>query len=329
MDFNDIIGQKEIVASLKNSIETGKVGHAYIFSGPDGIGKKTVARIFSSILLCKNNLVSKSCGECISCQMLSHGSHPDLYLVEAKGTSIGVDDIRDMQSDIVIKPLYSERKVCLIVDADKMTAQAQNSLLKTLEEPPGYAVIILTASNYVALLDTVRSRAKRYEFKKNSCDEIRSFLEMRLEGISSSIDFIAAYADGVIGAALELAGNEEFIAMREKTLDMVLDIKKSRLSDVFGLYSFFESYKSDINTVFDIMASFYRDVLVFKKTGKENMLINSDKKDIILNNAPGFSTQKLMSSLELIESTRMNVKRNVNYKLAIEVMLMKLREEKY
>lgn len=327
MNFNRVIGQEGIVSGLKNSIEDGRVGHAYIFSGPEGIGKKTVAGIFSSILLCHNRKADRSCGECISCQMFSRGSHPDLYEIRANNGSIGVDDIRDMQNDIIIKPLYGSRKVCLIIDADRMTDQAQNSLLKTLEEPPGYAVIILTTSNYNALLETVRSRAVRYDFKKNSYDEVRSILNSRLGDSGLINDFIVSYSEGIIGRALQLAGNSEFISIREGIFERLWDESHKSSADVFEVLDFFKENKSNVDTILDIMISFYRDILIYKKTGKENILINLDKKDIILNNVHFFSMHKLMSNIEAIELARINIKNNVNYQLSIEIMFMKLWEE--
>jgi DNA polymerase-3 subunit delta' len=327
VDFNKVVGQKDVIESLQKSIEDGRVGHAYIFTGPKGIGKKTVAGIFSSILLCSNPKVYKSCGECISCRMLTHGSHPDFYQIGIEGKSIGVDDIRNMQNDMIARPLYGNKKVCLINDAGSMTDQAQNSLLKTLEEPPWYAVIILITSNYDALLGTVRSRAVRYDFKKNSYEEVRSLLDSRFGNNGLVNSFIASYSEGIIGRALELADNREFISIRDSVFKSLLNVSSRKLSDIFELYSFFEKNKNNIDTILNIMVSFYRDILILKKTGNESMLINLDKKDIILNNMHTFSMSKLMKNIEIIESTGINIKRNVNYQLSIEVMLMKLWED--
>jgi DNA polymerase-3 subunit delta' len=327
VNFSKVVGQEDIIADLQSSIENDRIGHAYIFSGPKGIGKKTIARIFSSILLCNNPKADKSCSKCISCRMFANGSHPDFYQIGAEGESIGVNDIRNMQEDIIVRPLYGNRKVCLINNADGMTDQAQNSLLKTLEEPPEYAVIILITSNYDALLETVRSRAVRYDFKKNSYEEVRSLLDLRFEDNSMVNGFIASYSEGIIGRALELADNSEFISIRDSVFKNLLDASRRKSSDIFEMYNFFEKNKSNVNTILNIMISFYRDVLIFKKTGNENMLINSDKKDIILNNAHIFSMRKLMRNIEIIESTGLNIKRNVNYQLSIEIMLMKLWED--
>lgn len=327
MNFESIIGQTEIISGLRNSILNDRIGHAYIFTGPRGIGKKTVARIFAGLLLCKETNAFEPCGHCPSCRLQEVGSNPDYREIDTDGASIGVDDIRSIQGDIVVRPLYSGRKVYLILDAERMTAQAQNCLLKTLEEPPGYAVIILTAANYDALLETIRSRGIRYNFKKNSPEEVRSFLESKYGKNLKELDFISSYSDGIIGTALELADSDEFVRLRERTLDIVLKLVKCGPEVCFEVYDFFEENKAGINLILDIMMLFYRDLLMVKKAAKQNILINSDKKDIIFNNASNFSPHKLVRNIDLIEMTRRNVKQNINYQLSMEVLLMKLRED--
>ena len=271
MNFNSILGQKEIVTSLKSSIKSGRVGHAYIFSGPAGIGKRSMALIFAKTLLCDRQDESESCGECIQCRMFDAKSNPDFYLLEADNLSIGVDEIRNIQNDVVIKPLYSKKKVYLITDADKMTVQAQNCLLKTLEEPPWFAVIILATPSCDALIETIRSRALRYNFKKNSYSEVRSSLEAQFGSNLNGAGFIASYADGIIGTALKLAGSKEFVSIRDSTIELLVKLTQMKLADIFEMYGFFETNRDSVDTVFDIMLLFYRDILMLKKTGDENM----------------------------------------------------------
>lgn len=327
MNFNEIAGQKNIVEGLKGLLRNNKLGHAYIFSGPKGIGKRTVARILASILMCNNEGVDESCGKCQPCRLFENGTNPDFCVVELKGSSIGVEDIRHMQHDISIRPLYSGRKVYLIPEAEKMTVQAQNCLLKTLEEPPGYAVIILATSNYDGLLETIRSRSIRHEFKKNSFEEVKEFLTKRFGSDFKEADFVASYADGVIGRALELLESDQFKEIRDKVIDTVMKLSESNLVDIFDIYPLFEENKDDVDSILDIMLIFYRDLLVAGKSGNEKILINSDKKDIILRNVDRFSTGKLLNNITAIEEGRKNIKQNANYQLAIEVMLMKLQEE--
>ena len=327
MGFSGITGQEEVIRSLENALKNDRIGHAYIFSGSAGIGKKTVAGIFAGMLICDAPHISIPCGVCQACRLFSSGANPDFRRIKAEGASIGVDEIRNIQGDVAIKPMYSKRKVYIIEEADNMTVQAQNCLLKTLEEPPLYVVLILTASNYESLLETIRSRAQRLSFKKNTHAQVRQILMEKYGNEARGMEFAAAYADGIIGTALDLVGTEEFIGLREKTFDMVNRIKNSSLSGIFSTFSFFEDNKDDFDIILDMMAMFYRDMLVVKESGNEKILINSDKRDIIFNNARKYSTQQLVAGIEQIEAARRAVKQNANYQLAVEHMLIKLREE--
>lgn len=327
MNFDGIIGQKEVIGSLTGAIKDNRVGHAYVFSGMPGIGRRTAARVFSALLLCEKGNTLKTCGECLACHTMSTGANPDFHVIEHVNGSIGVDDIRNLQKDVIIKPLYSNKKVYMIVDADKMTIQAQNCLLKTLEEPPGYIVIILIVSNIDALLETIRSRTIRYNFKKNTRTEVYGILHKKLGEDFKGIDFIVTYADGVIGTALELANSGEFVSLRDRAIDITMKISSSGLVDIFDAYDFFEDNKESIDTILDTMLLFYRDLFMVKKSGSEKILINSDKKDIILSNVQRLSVERLVKAIDAIEEARRNIRQNANYQLTVEVMLMKLQEE--
>nr|WP_242987406.1 DNA polymerase III subunit delta' [Anaerobacterium chartisolvens] len=328
LSFNNITGQREVIDGLAFSIKNDRVAHAYVFTGPKGIGKRTVAKLFAGMLLCTCRTDMASCANCPSCSTYMEGSNPDFFVIERENSAIGIEEIRGIQSSILVKPLYSEKKVYVIADAENMTVQAQNCLLKILEEPPPYAVIILTASNYKALMETIRSRTLRYNFRKNTPQEVRTVLADRLGENNPRLDFLAAYADGVIGAALQIADSEEFASLRDSAVDVFMRLSaKASLSGVFREYDFFESNKESANVIFDAMLLFCRDLLVYKNTGKENMLINSDKRDIILNSAHKFTSQKLVNSIEEIEKARRSIAQNASFQLSVEVMLMKLQEE--
>jgi len=267
------------------------------------------------------------CGKCLACKTFESNTNPDIQIIDPGDGSIGVEEIRSMQNDVIIKPLYSARKVYLIFEADKMTVQAQNCLLKTLEEPPPYAVIILTVSNYESLMETIRSRVLRLSFKKYSNDELKAIIERNIDRPVDNIDFVLSFSDGVAGNALDIAGSEEFIQLREETIQMVLSLCNNNVDEGFKALNFMVDNKSAIDIVLDIMMTFFRDLLIYKKTGDEKMLINSDKKGIILNNVDKFSLKRLGDSIELIENTKRILQQNANFQLSMEVMLMKLQEE--
>lgn len=327
MNFNDIIGQRDVTQSLLNAIRRDRIGHAWLFSGPAGIGKRMVAGIFAGLLLCGAPQGDRVCGGCQACMLYENGSNPDFLRVAPEGASIGIDEIRRIQGDVSIKPMYSKRKVYVIENADRMTAQAQNCLLKTLEEPPPFAVILLTVENYEAMLETVRSRVLRLNFKKNAPEEVQKAVRMRFPQAAGGLEFITAYADGRIGVALELAGSGEFMQLRDKTMGMLSGIKSKSLSSVLESASFFEENKDSVELVLDIMTSYYRDLLVARETGNENILINSDKKDMIFINAKAYGPRKLLADIEQIGAAGRALKQNANYQLAIDHMLIKLQED--
>ncbi|NLC68220.1 MAG: DNA polymerase III subunit delta' [Clostridiaceae bacterium] len=342
--FNNIVGQKEVIGRLKNSLKRDMVRHAYIFSGPRGIGKKTVAKAFAGMLLCSNPGENGGCGKCLPCRLFLENTNPDFCVIERNEASIAVDDIRNMQNDIAIRPLYSNRKVYLVADGEKMTVQAQNCLLKTLEEPPGYGVIIITTSNYDALLHTVCSRCVKYAFVRNTDEEVRLVLGSRTGLRGEELDFIVQYADGVIGKALDVAASGEFMSLREKVVDVILQLPGEGLKKFFEICTFFMENKDNIDKILDIMLLTYRDIFISLFRRKEKMPDFADlkldftssklhftglkdkTKNKISDAAVSFSPGKLVANMETIEYTRRCIKRNANFQLAIETMIIKLQE---
>ncbi len=327
MDFTDIIGQKEVIESLTRSLSEGRIGHAYIFSGPAGIGKRTIARIFAGLLLCDDPQNGSACGRCRPCLMMENDSNPDYHSISADGLSIGVDLVREIQSDAVLKPMYSKRKVYIVEEAAILTEQAQNCLLKTFEEPPGYVVVMLLTTNYEKLLETVRSRAQHLKFRKYTREEVYQALMLRYGSDDGMFELAADYSDGNIGTALDLAESGDFSKLRDQMLELLPGAAQGKTRSVLELSSFMDTYKDNVDMLLDIMLLYYRDLLVMSETGKENLLINSDKKDIILNNARKYGNDRLISSIEAIGASRRALKQNASYQLVIDNLLIKLRED--
>jgi DNA polymerase-3 subunit delta' len=328
MDFNDVIGQREVIGSLKRSLSEGRIGHAYIFSGPAGIGKKTIARIFAGLLLCDAPQNGSVCGSCKPCLMMDSGSNPDYHSISCEEQSIGVDLIREIQSDVILKPMYSKRKVYIIEEAAKMTEQAQNCLLKTFEEPPEYVVVMLLTTNYDKLLETVRSRAQHLKFGKYTREQVYQALRDRYGSDDGIFGLAADYSDGNIGTALELAGSGTFSQLREQMLELLPKVARGETKAILDFSSFMDNNKDNSDILFEIMLLFYRDLLVMNETGEENMLINSDKKDIILNNARKCRSSRLISSIDAICAARRAAAQNAGYQLVIDNLLIKLREDR-
>lgn len=330
MTISDIVGQEETVCALKNAVESGRLGHAYIFSGPDGVGKMTVAKTFAAALVCNcsGEFKVKPCGSCHACRMVTAGNHPDVMIIDDEGKgSIGVDRVRELQRDTSVRPLYALKKVYIIDGGEKMTLQAQNCLLKTLEDPPACVVIIITTVNCGALIDTLRSRAVRHEFGRYTADEVKRMLESRISSFNpDTVDFISSFCGGIIGKAVSLIESPELLAIREKSVEIADRLLTCDTMDIFEYTVFFEENKEYADYILDCMAAWYRDICVSANEGGESMLINSDKKDIILRKVLKKGNDKLQQAVRSIEHMRRALKQNVNFQLAVEYMLFKVRE---
>lgn len=175
MSFNNIIGNEKIKSYLQEFINNKAISHSYLFSGQDGIGKKLFAREFAKMILCLSD--NKPCNICSSCIKFDSNNNPDFLQIEPDGNSIKISQIREMQKNVYEKPILSNKKVFIIDESEKMTEEAQNSLLKTLEEPPEYMVIILISSNENKLLNTIKSRCLKINFLNIDNVELKSYIK--------------------------------------------------------------------------------------------------------------------------------------------------------
>ena len=173
MPFSDIIGQETPVAVLRRSLSAGKVAHAYIFDGIEGCGKKKTAMAFVEAVFCNG---TEGCGHCPACRKVAALQHPDLHVVEPDGAFIKIDQIRNLQKELSFRPFEVEKKACIIEAAERMNPSSANAFLKTLEEPPGNALLILLTSNIGAILPTILSRCQRLSFSPISEAAIESYL---------------------------------------------------------------------------------------------------------------------------------------------------------
>ncbi len=317
-----MLGHRKILTGLQETIKKDNVAHAYIFEGPDGIGRRETALSFTAMLMCESELAP--CGTCKSCQLLAEGSHPDFLEIYSQEKSISVDEVRNILKGLVIRPLYSRYKVIIINDADSMTVQAQNALLKSLEEPPPYVIFILTVESAAAVTPTVKSRCQRVLFDKLGSEEIYGILEGKHGPRKPEWDFIVSYSDGVVGTALELVEAPGFMELRNEVLHAVNDLLKVN-SDVFKIYDLFEKNNDRVDFILRIMLMYFRDILIYNQTSNYNILINSDKKDMIIGNAD-LKLSSLFKCINAVWSAKRGLEYNANFQLAIEVMLMKIKE---
>ena len=224
--FDKIVGNRDIKKSLENAIKIGKISHSYLFIGTQGIGKKKIAKEFSKAILCLNK---NECNSCKSCIEFDSENNPDFQIIEPQGTSIKIEQIRKLQKKVAEKPIISDKKIYIIDECDKMTKEAQNCLLKTLEEPPQYVIIILIGANESAILSTVKSRCSVIHFQNISDEEISTYLKQNLN-VEIKDDLLLKACGGSIGKAIQLKDNQDTYLELQKILS---NLGKTDIIDIF------------------------------------------------------------------------------------------------
>jgi DNA polymerase-3 subunit delta' len=325
--FADVLGHEQTIAHMKHAIELNKVSHAYIINGEKGSGKKLLAGIFAQTLQCQKK-GTEPCMECQSCRQAISLNQPDIIRVtHEKPNSISVEDIRgQLNGDIQIKPYSSPYKIYIVDEAEKLTVQAQNALLKTIEEPPAYAVILLLTTNTGMLLPTILSRCVTLDLKPVSPKLIKNYLMEQLEIPEYRADICTAFAQGNVGKAKKLALSDTFGEMLEHALHMVKYISDMEVSDLIEDLKKINTYKMEINDYLDLLMVWYRDVLLFKATQDADSLIFSDELNAIRQKAKSSSYEGLERIIKALEKAKARLNANVNFDLTMELLLLTMKE---
>ena len=279
--FENIIGNESIKNTLEKSIKTNQITHSYLMIGIQGIGKKLLAKEYAKVILGSNDIIN----------------NPDFLCIEPDGNSIKIDQIRNLQKEIQEKPIISNKKVYIIDDADLMTKEAQNCLLKTLEEPPKFAVIILIGSNENAFLPTIKSRCMILHFNILSDLEIKSYLQEQYNELNVTQSMLDI-AGGSIGRAINLKDKQE---QYSKVEEIINNLDKKDLIDIVQASEILYKSKDDINDILD-----YINIILLKKA-KENYLYTN--------------------CIKIVENTKKRLAQNSNYDMSIDDMLFKMWEE--
>ena len=308
MYFKDIIGQEFAKKYLTNSINKDKVSHAYLFEGMNGVGKKTLAKEFAKTLIKVDKLENS----------------PDYISIEPEGSSIKIAQIRKLQTDVLVKP-HSDYKIYIINKAEKMTVESQNALLKTLEEPPAYVIIILITSNKNSLLDTIKSRCEIIKFLPVSFIQTKKYLEdMGIEERKASI--LSTFSRGSISKALELSESADFMLMREDIQNNIQTLLEKNIVEILELPSKYDKYKDNIIEVLDMMINYFRDIMMLKENIGKDMIINIDKITYVQNMSKKINYSQVSKIIDIIEETKKKLKSNCNFNLSIQVMALNIYE---
>lgn len=325
--FEDIIGQEQIKEHLQNALSTGKVSHAYIINGEKFAGKEFIAKVFAMALQCQAG-GANPCQECHACKQALSDNQPDIIKVtHEKPNTISVDDIRaQINNDVGIKPYSSPYKIYIINEAEKMTVQAQNAILKTLEEPPEYAVILLLTTNVNSLLPTILSRCVVLNMKPVSDSLVRKYLMEEMQIPDYKAEVCVAFARGNIGKARMLASSEDFENVKGEAVSLLKYIQDMELHEIIAAIKKINDYKLEINDYLDIMAIWYRDVLLFKATKDVNHLVFREEIQTLRNIAGRSSYEGIESVIEALQKAKNRLDANVNFELTMELLMLEIKE---
>ena len=308
MYFDNIIGQDFAKKYLTNSIKKNKINHAYMFEGIDGIGKRKFSQELSKILLDIDNIENS----------------PDYINIYPDGNSIKIAQIRKLQTDIIVKP-HKKYKIYIINQAESMTIEAQNALLKTLEEPPEYAIIILITSNKEALLDTIKSRCEIIKFLPISILDLNNYL------INKGIDknraqLLSTFARGSIEKAIELSESSDFAIMRDDIQTYIEIMLDKDIIDILEIPTSMEKYKKDIMSILDMIINYFRDMMLLKEKVDKSMIINIDKLTFIQNMSKKITYSQVSKIIDIIEDIKIKIRSNCNFNISIQVMALNIYE---
>lgn len=302
MSFENIIGNDKIKQELQETVKNNAISHSYMFVGQEGIGKKLFAKELAKMELCLKD--NKACNQCGSCIKFNSENNPDFVLLEPDGNSIKISQIREMQENVYKKPIISNKKVFIIDDSDKMTEEAQNSLLKTLEEPPGYITIILITSNENKLLNTIKSRCLKINFNNIDTKDILEYISKRkmMENPSNSL---LTMCNGSIGKLIKINQNLEEYSEIEKNTNDLINGKIKNIVKMLNQFGILYRSKEIVTDLLDYMI-----VITYEYI--------SDNKDY---------RKKFLNLIEIIENTKLRLMSNTNYDMCIDDLLLKMWEE--
>lgn len=320
INFSTIIGHQQQIERLQAALEQHRLAHAYLFDGPDGVGKKLVAQTVARAFLCERGI---GCGSCASCTKMAAGSHPDCYLLEPDGAAIKIDQVRALQPQLALRAFTGRGKVCLIDGAELMTREAANALLKTLEEPTSDTLIILISSRPESLLETIRSRCQRIRFTRLARQDIARYLEQALTLSAAEATVLAAVADGSLGKALG-EYQDLYLKKRAELIQSLSALSSTSSIQAFELAQTLKTEKDLIGEILTIFDTYFRDLLLYQHGQPLDQLINQDLLPLIREQSQQLSTSQLITKLGAVATARTYLQRNVNLHLTMDHMLMQI-----
>lgn len=324
MAFADIPDQRKAKKLIRNQLNNQRLSHAYLFLGPEGVGQKELAKTLAKTYFCEN-MDQDSCEECTQCIKVRHSNHPDFDLLEAEENKnqIGIDLIRNLQKRIAYRPYEAEHRFFIISGADQMTEQAANSLLKTLEEPPGYATLILIAEDESKVLPTILSRCQQVRFEYLSDDILISYFKQK--GVKKeNIKLMLRLAKGSLVQAEKIIDNRDIFKKRNNVFQFLIDLPGKSRVEVFREVDKWKEWYDEGLPLFDLLIDWYRDIIVVEDV-KNGQISNNDYLNSIKSLRKKYSKVELIKELDLIREVNASINANVKIELALQYLLLKLR----
>ena len=321
MRFDSIIGQERPIRFLTQMLKNKNIPHAMLFTGVDGIGKRTTAMALGMALNCPSPVGVSACGECPSCQKVISGAHPDMITVRPEGAFIKIDQVRALSRQLRFAPLEGSRRVVIINDAQAMNLEASNAILKVLEEPPKGTFIILTANQTTDLLPTIVSRCQQVAFRPIPYEKVADVL-VELQGLDrQTATTLAVSTKGSLGKALSVDG-EKWSVWRARLVEQIASLSIRSIQPVFGLVAAIASDKDRLVDALDMIMTWFRDVLMCKVSPER--IINKDFMTKIQNASQGRSVNELLEKVEAVYAAQTAISQNSNPRLALEVMMLRV-----
>lgn len=329
MDFSEIIGHEDIIRHFKSSIEMGKISQGYIINGERGSGKKTLTRAIIKTLQCEEG-GTEPCNGCKSCLQCETGNQPDInWITHDKPNVISVEEVRDqINKDIDIKPYSSRYKIYVVDDAQLLNVQAQNALLKTIEEPPEYAIFFLLTNNISKLLPTIISRCITLSVKPVRERDVLDYLVNELKLDNEKANFCMEFAQGNLGKAIRLAKSEEYGEIKHDVVILMRKMESLSVDDIIYTIKNMNHYKLKISDYIDMMMMWYRDILMLKVTNNPGKLMFKEYYSDIKKQSVHISYEGIENVTKAMDKAKQRLEANVNFDIVLELMLLTMKENR-
>lgn len=305
--MRDFIGHEALINNFKQRCLRNTLSHAHLIAGEDGVGKGKLANILAKFIL--NGDLDRE--------------YVDIINYSSEKSSFGVDDVRDIIEEVYKKPFEKDKKVIIIYEGNKLTIQAQNALLKTIEEPPKGVYIIILCESLGLILDTIKSRCEIYKLKPLTKSELYEYIKIKKFNYDENeIKSAIAFSEGLPGRIDRYFNDDKLRELRNNIVILIKNLNKNDLEDILQQEESFSNLKNDKEEVLNIFGLFIRDILINKEIENEEFIINSDKLEDIKELTKEMSFKKLNNMIKTIEEARRNIKSNVSWGMTLRVMLM-------